>query len=290
MRRQARHLPGAYLWNPAFFIGLVLLFLNDQVLKWTFANTWTGKLSDLAGLLIFPLFLSFVWPRFWKWTPLLTAIGFIWWKSPYSEAFLSWYNQLAVIPLTRVVDYSDLWCLLVLPLSFLLLLRIRAAPILLLPPSRLPIMLVLTISIMVFMATSPPARYYYMMSNGDLHLYANYKVRMNKKEILEKLDQLDMEVRIDTALWQMEGKHAYPYPFPDSTIESCPYYRIEELVLGEDTLRHIQFALVRLSDNKTKIYLNGLVSGQDIPDWETEKEWRKYYRRILKRELVKSVK
>jgi len=50
----------AYLCNLAFIVGLGLLLLNDHVLKATYGNWFTGKLSDVAGLLIFPLFLQFV--------------------------------------------------------------------------------------------------------------------------------------------------------------------------------------------------------------------------------------
>lgn len=35
-------------------IALVVLIINDQVLKWRFHNAFTGKLSDVAGLVFFP--------------------------------------------------------------------------------------------------------------------------------------------------------------------------------------------------------------------------------------------
>lgn len=34
---------------------LALWILNDHILKSAFANTWTGKLSDIASLAVFPL-------------------------------------------------------------------------------------------------------------------------------------------------------------------------------------------------------------------------------------------
>jgi len=40
--------------HPAFWAGVLLLLLNDHVLKRAFPSFWTGKLSDFAGLFITP--------------------------------------------------------------------------------------------------------------------------------------------------------------------------------------------------------------------------------------------
>ncbi len=46
--------------NHAFIMGLVVLFLNDHIFKLEYSNWLTGKLSDLAGLLILPMIISFL--------------------------------------------------------------------------------------------------------------------------------------------------------------------------------------------------------------------------------------
>lgn len=46
------------LVSPGFLLCLCLLLLNDFILKSEFHNALTGKLSDFAGLFIFPLFFS----------------------------------------------------------------------------------------------------------------------------------------------------------------------------------------------------------------------------------------
>lgn len=46
-----------------FLLALTLLLLNDFVLKETFANWFTGKLSDFAGLFVFPLFWITLFPN-----------------------------------------------------------------------------------------------------------------------------------------------------------------------------------------------------------------------------------
>jgi hypothetical protein len=46
---------GHALLHPAVLLGVVLLLLNDHILKARFPSFWTGKLSDFAGLFFFPL-------------------------------------------------------------------------------------------------------------------------------------------------------------------------------------------------------------------------------------------
>ncbi|MFK7906492.1 MAG: hypothetical protein AB8B69_15280 [Chitinophagales bacterium] len=104
--------------SPLFLIGLCLLLANDWIWKAQFHNELTGKLSDFAGLFIFPLFWAAFFPRFKKHIFVLTALVFIWWKSPYSQFFIEGWNVLVFFEVSRVVDYSDLWALLVLPFAY----------------------------------------------------------------------------------------------------------------------------------------------------------------------------
>lgn len=104
------------LW---FLIGLVLLLLNDFIFKEIYGNWLTGKLSDFAGLFIFPLFWTAIFPKNKNKIFLLTAVFFIFWKSPYSEFLLDSWNRFVFFEIARVVDYSDLMALVVLPLAFI---------------------------------------------------------------------------------------------------------------------------------------------------------------------------
>lgn len=53
--------PGGALLHPVALISIALLVLNDHWWKWEFSNWWTGKLSDIAGLIFFPLLLQSFW-------------------------------------------------------------------------------------------------------------------------------------------------------------------------------------------------------------------------------------
>lgn len=106
-------------WSPGFILGLILLLLNDHYLKSAFHNSFTGKLSDFAGLFIFPMFFAVLFPKFPKHVYWITAIGFIFWKLPFSGFFIETWNSIGIFSIQRVVDYSDLLALLILPFSFL---------------------------------------------------------------------------------------------------------------------------------------------------------------------------
>lgn len=105
------------LTSPLFILGLGLLLFNDFYLKTEFSNWLTGKLSDVSGLFIFPLFLTVLFPRF-KWTCFIgTAILFVFWKTPFSTPLIEDINGIG-IPVGRTIDVTDLWTLLILPIAF----------------------------------------------------------------------------------------------------------------------------------------------------------------------------
>lgn len=64
------------LLSVGFIAGLLLLLLNDFYLKANFGNAFTGKLSDVAGLFIFPLFWAVFFPAHKKVIYLSTALFF----------------------------------------------------------------------------------------------------------------------------------------------------------------------------------------------------------------------
>ena len=111
----------AYLLNIVFLTGLLLLALNDHLFKDLYGNWWTGKLSDVAGVLILPLFLKYL--TGWRngVVVLLTVAFFTWFKSPLSTGALDFINGFGLVHLVRVVDYTDLLAFAALPVSWLVL-------------------------------------------------------------------------------------------------------------------------------------------------------------------------
>jgi hypothetical protein len=106
------------LTSVPFGLALAVLVINDWVLKPAVSNWLTGKISDVAGLAAFAMFWAAVFPRQRRAAFVITAAAFAAWKSPLADAPLRAWNELGRWPLARVVDYSDLLALVVLPLAY----------------------------------------------------------------------------------------------------------------------------------------------------------------------------
>lgn len=111
------------LTSAGFIAGLIVLLANDFVLKQAYPGAITGKLSDVAGLFIFPMFFAAFWPRRSREIYAATALAFAWWKSPWSQGAIDGWNALPLWDVGRVVDWMDLFALAVLPLSYVALRR-----------------------------------------------------------------------------------------------------------------------------------------------------------------------
>jgi len=105
-----------YIWL-VFVLSLTLLLANDFYLKARFNNSITGKLSDLVGLILFPWFWSLVFKSNVKSIYIFTFLFFIFWKTEASTLFINTLNAHFGNGIGRVIDYTDLWTLLVLPIS-----------------------------------------------------------------------------------------------------------------------------------------------------------------------------
>ena len=65
------------LTHPIALAAIVVLIVNDHVLKSAWPGVVTGKLSDIAGMIVFPLFLSaLLRGRALGWCIAATAIAF----------------------------------------------------------------------------------------------------------------------------------------------------------------------------------------------------------------------
>ena len=270
-----------YLLNHWFIAGLVVLFLNDTFLKNSFGNNITGKLSDIAGVFILPFFISFFFPQKIKINILSTAIFFIWWKSPFSQAFINIFNQAGIVTIWRVVDFSDLIALLVLPFSYFLLShpdKIQAHSLKIHPA------LILVPTTLILSATSV-TRIPYVKGTGNLLCYkCNIEVRMSKDKILHTLKNNNIPVYRDTLLISDSNRPNITL-FPNDTILQNSFYKIDELIIGKDTLKDIQFSLVPGSKkpDKTTIYFNSV----NMPPGVDVNKIRPYVFKLFKKFMKK---
>lgn len=151
-----------YLLHPAFIVGLLLLLLNDHYWKGLYGNWLTGKLSDFAGLLIFPFFLRFLFPISDKQAVWATLLGFVFWKTPYAQGGIDFFNSLGGWQLSRVVDYTDFIAFVVLPLSYYFLKNWQRADWLFPLSKPLAYALLLPLALFAFIATSDDSDLYFL--------------------------------------------------------------------------------------------------------------------------------
>ena len=267
--------------NYIFIFGIVILFLNDHFFKFYYSNFLTGKLSDICGIIIFPLFLTYIFPKLKERSVFLACTVFIFWKSEYSQSLIDLYNKYSFIQTSRIIDYSDLLVLIFLPFPYYLIKNIETFENLTF--KKVNPKLVFIPSLLIFIAESPPPSFYYTMNDGNLKCHnCNITINKNKNYIVEKLNQNG--IAFDTI-------KALNYKGVIDSINGAKKYFKRELILDKDTLRNIDLTIVPLKDEKTRIYFNGMDVSENLKnDKKLEKKLRKYYRKIIFDEIKQSLK
>jgi hypothetical protein len=279
------------LLNYIFMLALVLLIVNDHFWKANYANVLTGKLSDFAGLILLPLCLAYLFPRLRERAVLWSALFFLFWKTPLASPFIEWYNLIAPIPISRVVDYTDYIAFAILPLPWWMIRQPELFKPLALPLRASPwswgLLLVTSVS---FVATSPP--YWLHLSAeapGNVRFYESpYKVEKSPTEILARLTEegivFEQYERQDST-----GIYYYRYLSDSNSAVRYQFYVIPQLILDDDTLNDIHFML----SPTTSGYTGFLLQSMNVPDssstYITERR-NKVYLRLLKKELVRKVR
>ena len=170
------------LTAPLFIVGIFILLLNDHYFKATYGNWFTGKLSDVSGLFVFPLFLSaFMFKNRIFWCYVLTGLIFVFWKLPLSNFLIDFFNWFG-ITIARTVDYSDLFALFILPFSYLYQKQgFKTIGLIKIP--------MLMISVFAFVATTLPPQKKVKYVNID----KTYNFDFSKDELIGKLNKLSAQ-------------------------------------------------------------------------------------------------
>jgi len=103
--------------SPGFIAALLLLLVNDHVLKAAFPGVVTGKLSDVSGLFLLGTLAVALAPSRVGAALSIVAAAFAVWKSPLSQPLIDAWNLVGPFPIARVIDWTDLIALLALPLA-----------------------------------------------------------------------------------------------------------------------------------------------------------------------------
>ena len=222
-----------YILNSVFVISLVLLLLNDFFFKSIFDNWITGKLSDFAGIAVFVLFFS-VFIKNKKVVFINSAILFTFWKSEFSQSFINFWNQLPVLKIDRVVDYSDLFCLLVLiPLFYYNPIKIDFRSNFIKKSIAYPLVIVTIFSIT---ATS---RMKGFLAPSHIYINETVKLKSTKESFFNKLKNNNVNCVFDTIL-----------VVKNHTLEK---YILENIIIEKDTLTETYIGIV---EKRRKIKIN----------------------------------
>lgn len=98
-QEQARRAPGDFLLHPLALALLGLWACNDHLFKAAWPGWWTGKLSDVASLAVFPLLATAAWEL------LARRLGWRWWRSRP----LLWAMMLATGAVMVGINLWDSW-------------------------------------------------------------------------------------------------------------------------------------------------------------------------------------
>lgn len=267
--------------NPYFIGGLIILLLNDFYLKYEFGNFITGKLSDFAGLLIFPMFIASIIPQSRKFISLITGIGFFIWKLPQFTPIIDFVNQVSFVSIHRVVDYSDYIALLILPLSHYLINYKK--DYILITKDRIKFVskfVLLGIAFFAFCSTSVMWR---ETPQGTILIDKSYNIKLPKDSIMESIKQL--------------GYNCDFYEADSSVYRSVGYYQTDNIIRQSDnlividTIANVKYLLEEINPQKTKLTIINVTLSKEgnIQDWKALKFLKKQYSSWLKENLIERI-
>ena len=198
---------------------------------------------------------------------------FIFWKSEYSQSLIDFYNNYSPIETSRVIDYTDLFVLLFLPIPYYLIKNPEKLK--LFSFKKLNEKLILIPIFLILIAESPPASYYYTYSKGNLKCFGcTTKVNYSTNDLIIKLAN-------NGIVFDSIKTH-----YIKGVIDSTSYFCFKkELIIGNDTLRDIDIVLRPIRKNKTKIYFNGMNISKDLTDKKLKRKLKKYYRKLIFKEI-----
>lgn len=284
-----------YLLNIVFVGCLALLVVNDYYLKHAYAGMLTGKLSDIAGIILLPLLLAYLFPAIKNKAPLLSGLFFIFWKSPFSQGFIDVYNRIAIIPIDRVIDHTDLLVLCLLPVPYMLIRKIDDYPALKINGVHSLWMLLPTV--FALMATSVPASHYYHLTTENMQGTGWMKVRGTQEEIVKKLAHQGIVFDSIRKLYYSDVAPKISHEDsiklklePGSKPEVSRYtlYKMNRWVIGRDTLQAVELTMKTKRNKRTYIHFRGMHSDANISNYLIMDTVRTYYWKVISGELKRA--
>lgn len=296
--------------NYIFLICLIVLFLNDHIFKFQYTSWFTGKLSDIAGIILLPMLLAYLFPKLKENSVFAAGLFFTFWKSPFSESFIKFYNFISPISIHRIVDYSDLLVLLLLPIPYLLIKKNTVLEHFNL--KKINVLAVLLPTILVLMSTSQARTYTYSRETGALNFMdVRFEIKKTESDLLKEIQNQNLVLVKDTAFILEASRYTVSEmgKFNQNAlekgnedifkinnaelknillkeIERSSDYKIQEIKIGERTIRNLRFSIkpayMKMSPKKfSEIVVHGAEIDKNLDDDKVGERLREIYKSII---------
>jgi hypothetical protein len=260
------------LLHPVFITSLLVLICNDCFWKYQYHNALTGKLSDVAGLMLLPIFLHQFFDNR-KLSILFSVLFFTWWKSVLSQPVIDLFNDSLHIPLYRTIDYTDLFAL---PASLIVFFIQPYSYV----PGKISRKICISVAglgcLFAFCRTStmrPRQELYSTLRYNEIRFYESFKTTKTKEEVLEKLQAANISYYEDSVRYYPVKQNIYyrvrhtndslqwvPVASTnDSTlfvkITSEKFYVIPQYRIDGELLENIEFDILPTGKKKQPFYV-----------------------------------
>lgn len=298
------------LFNYIFLGCLIVLFLNDHFFKFQFTSWFTGKLSDIVGIVLLPMLLTYLFPKLKQNSVFVAGLFFIFWKSPLSENFINIYNLMSPISIHRVVDYSDVVVLLLLPVPYFLIKNMSLLEQI--SVKKINSFAILLPTLLVLMSTSQPKSYTYSPETGVLTFNndTRFEVKKTKIDLINEIRNQNLVIVKDTVYilessrfivsrmgkFDQEAiKNGGDIFKVDNTdlkevllkeIEKRSDYKIAEIRIGERTVKNLRFSIEpafnKISPKKfSEIVVHGVQIDKNLDNDKIGERLREIYKSII---------
>ena len=284
------------LLHPFFLLCLCLLIANDHWWKQAYSNTLTGKIFDFAGVFVMAVSLVACFRVKKIYAVIFTVLFFAWWKSPLSETVIISFG------LTRVIDYSELNALAILPVVFYLKPFYYSR---LNPRYALPFVAVISWTAMV--ATSFPYRPGgFMYPPGRVEHNKQWLTKLTEDQFFHKLDSLQIPWKKDSLVYlpiqpyklmmvtKSDRDSVYRMTPVDQLKDTLLYfekdmgshYFIPYLSLENDTITNIRFRFYDAGKRRVLEIMEVIIPPKMSYDYYLKNRVRKKYNAIIKSFLL----
>lgn len=297
------------LLNYVFLSCLIVLFLNDHIFKFQYTSWLTGKLSDIVGIILLPMLLSYLFPKLKQNSVFVAGLFFIFWKSPFSDNLINFYNVISPISTHRIVDESDLLVVFLLPIPYFLIKNIHLLEQF--SFKKINAFAVLLPTLLILMSTSQMKMYTYAPETGVLTFRdIQFEIKKTKTDLLKEIQDQNLVLVKDTAfilessrftVSRMgkfdqnaleKGGDVFKIDNADlknallKEIEESSDYKIKEIKIGDRIIKNLRFsikpALMKMSPKKfTQIVVHSAEIDKSLDNDKVGERLREIYQSMI---------